>query len=521
MTSLLTRPAEAASGAGRWRAFRRSRVFAPVAVGALAFVFLGAFSWIPSPWYDEAATISAADRTVPQLFAMLRNVDAVHGAYYLLMHGWFELVGYTPFTLRLPSTVATAVAAGLLVVLVRRMASDRTAVLAGVVFCLLPRVTWMATEGRSYAITALLAVALTLVFHVAQGWGGRLRRRRLLIWAAYGILAAVACTVFIYLALLVLAHGVSAALLAVRTRDDGDPASAGSTGRRTLVGWLCAASAAGLAVTPLLLEAAAQAGQVQWIKPLGVGVLLSIESGQWALGNIPFGAFMWLGIVVGTVTLVRRRSSELLAVVLPWLLVPMLILLVESAVATPLYSARYLTFGAPAAAVMMAVAIGEFRRRRTVLLTLALLLAITLPTWVIQRVPNAKQESTWGQVASVIASERAAEPTGQRDAVVYGPLRKHPDADMAMLSLAYPREFAGLIDLKLDQTGAEHGSLWETRIPLADAHQRVNGVAAIWLVTSDKRDWRPSVGAQATAWGYRVDAQWHFDGVTLVRYVRR
>ena len=45
----------------------------------------------PSFWYDEAATISAAySRSLSQLWRMLSNVDAVHGLYYLFMHGWFQ-----------------------------------------------------------------------------------------------------------------------------------------------------------------------------------------------------------------------------------------------------------------------------------------------------------------------------------------------------------------------------------------------------------------------------------------------
>ena len=45
----------------------------------------------PSLWFDEAATISASTRTVPELWRMLGNIDTVHGLYYLVMHGWFAI----------------------------------------------------------------------------------------------------------------------------------------------------------------------------------------------------------------------------------------------------------------------------------------------------------------------------------------------------------------------------------------------------------------------------------------------
>ena len=52
----------------------------------------------PSLWFDEAATISAATRSVPELWQMVHNIDAVHGPYYLLMHGWYVVFPATEFT---------------------------------------------------------------------------------------------------------------------------------------------------------------------------------------------------------------------------------------------------------------------------------------------------------------------------------------------------------------------------------------------------------------------------------------
>ena len=500
---------------------RRSSATAPVAVGLFGFVLAAAASWIPSPWYDEAATISAATRTLPQLFALLQNVDAVHGVYYALMHVWLGLVGYSPFALRLPSAVAVGVAAGALVVLVRRLAPGpagrRTALVAGLVFGLLPRVTWMGTEGRSYAISVLLAVTLTLLFVGAWGWHRRDRPQRALAWAAYGVIAAAACATFLYLALLVLAHGVTALLLA-RQRAGG----------RGLVGWALASSAAGLAVLPLVIDEVRQSKQVDWISPLSASTPKNVVVAQWFYENTAFAWVGWalvlLGIAALLIPLLRGRSrpdgGRLLAVVLPWMIVPTAALLVATAVATPLYSARYLTFCAPTVAILIAVALTAPRRAWIAVAGLLLCLAITAPSYLHQRSENAKQDSSWGQVAALLAGERAAEPSGQVDAAIYGPLRRHPEADMSMLALAYPQQFSGLTDLKRGETAAERARLWDGRIPLADSRERLGDAPTVWLITSDKRDWRPSVQEQLQTWGYRVDDQWHVDGVNVVRYQR-
>ena len=71
---------------------RRGRLLDPIAVALLATVVSGAGASRPSLWYDEGATISAsASRSLPELWRLLGRIDAVHGFYYLLMHGWFAI----------------------------------------------------------------------------------------------------------------------------------------------------------------------------------------------------------------------------------------------------------------------------------------------------------------------------------------------------------------------------------------------------------------------------------------------
>ncbi|MEU1179583.1 hypothetical protein ABZ464_18365 [Streptomyces sp. NPDC005820] len=56
-------------------------------------VLLG--TWGPtrqgSTWRDEAATRQGVHCTVPELWRVLAEVDAVHGLYHLLMHNVFAL----------------------------------------------------------------------------------------------------------------------------------------------------------------------------------------------------------------------------------------------------------------------------------------------------------------------------------------------------------------------------------------------------------------------------------------------
>src|SRR5206468_225451 len=82
-------------------------VLDPLIVGVLATAVSLGGAGRPSFWYDEAATISASyTRSLRQLWAMLSNVDAVHGLYYVLMHGWFQIFPPTEFWSRAPRGLA-------------------------------------------------------------------------------------------------------------------------------------------------------------------------------------------------------------------------------------------------------------------------------------------------------------------------------------------------------------------------------------------------------------------------------
>ena len=184
-------------------------------------------SWIPSKWNDEAATQTAALRSLPHLWQMTQHIDAVHGTYYLLMHFWIAAFGTSNFALRAPSMIAVGAACAGVVVLGRKLGGRRLAIFAGLAFLLLPRVTWMGIEARSQALTAVVAVWLTVLLLRA------LERNRAGWWVFYAGLAGLGVLLNLYVALLVVAHGVS---IVVSRKRLGHP-------RRLFAGWAIAALA--------------------------------------------------------------------------------------------------------------------------------------------------------------------------------------------------------------------------------------------------------------------------------------
>ncbi|HEV7623555.1 MAG TPA: hypothetical protein VGO26_05425, partial [Amnibacterium sp.] len=204
---------------------------------------------VPALWRDEAASVGAALRTWSALGGMVGRVDAVHAAYYAFLHVWFAAVGYTPLTLRLPSVLAAGGTAALVTVLGARLAGRRAGIAAGAAAAVLPSLVWAGGEGRSYAISALLASAATLALLHALG-PHRSALAAAGAWAGHAALLALAAVVFLDDLLLAGAHVVTALLL--------------GRGRQRL-GGLASAVAATVAVLPLVRLAATQTAQVHWI----------------------------------------------------------------------------------------------------------------------------------------------------------------------------------------------------------------------------------------------------------------
>ena len=490
------------------RRFLRHPATAPVLVGIVALAVSLVGNTVPSLWYDEAATASSTTRDLSQLWREIGSVDAVHALYYATMHLVFDVFGFSPFTLRAPSAVAIGVAAAFTVVLGRQLGSERLAILAGLVFAILPRTTWAGLEGRSYAATAAAAVILTVVFVHAT------RSSRRAWWVAYGALVLVSFLLFIYLALIVLAHAVSVVVLARDPR-----------WRRLWRPWLLATAAAGLAAIPFGLLILGQTRQVEWIPRIGFRTLSDIFVSQWFFTSYPIAALGWVGIITGVVLVLRsRRTDTRAALLLPVLFVPTAALLLVTLAVIPLYSPRYLTLSLPFVALVLALAITAIRMRWIQVAALAVLVALAIPQVVLQRQPEAKDHSSWSQVADLIGEQRALDGPDARTGIIYGPTQRHPKSSSQLIEYSYPQAFAGTVDVTVKTTAVEGGTLWEKRQPLYQSLDRLDDLDTVYLITSftnyfstDRRD---ATTVQMTAAGWHLDESWRFTRVHVLKYTR-
>jgi mannosyltransferase len=459
----------------------------PLWLGTLAAAVVAIGAWIPSKWNDEAATQTAATRTLPELWQMMQHIDAVHGSYYFLMHFWIQAFGTSNFALRAPSMIAVGVACAGVAVLGYRLGGRRLAITGGLVFLLLPRVTWMGIEARSLAITAAVAVWLTILLLRA------IDRRTAGWWAFYAGLATVGVLINIYLALLVLAHG--ATLLLVRKRLPRP--------RQLLAGWAVSAVGAALLSFPVDRLSLGQTGQLPFGRLTLTGTLNTLlfeqyfsgatptvgrgvpipPTSAWAAAVVVVAALGWL---LFAAPLIWRRFRPVpprqlplgaLGVLVPWVVLPTALVILYSLVAHPMYSGRYFAFTTPAMALIMAAPIARLRVPWMRVATIAAIGIVVLPIYVSQRGPTAKNGTDWQEAAAIIQAH--AKP-GQD--IYYGPARPGVKVSIHKIAQAYPAVLSSLHDITLRQTAIQAAEIWGTTWPLTHAKPELRRAAVLWAV---------------------------------------
>ena len=443
-------------------------------LGLLGFLVAVAGSWRPSYWGDEAASIMSAGRSLPGLVRLLDNVDAVHGAYYLLLHVWIDLFGSSELATRGLSALFIGVATTGTFVLARTLISTRVGVFAALVFALLPRVTYMGAEARSAAVATAVLVWLTVVLvHV-------LRNRHLVsgtrfaLWAGYAALLALGIYLFLYVLLLIPVLGLAALLL---TPGKGDRVA-------SLRAWALATATALALAAPVMAASVEQRDQIAFIGRRPPIAVLTAAVHQW-FGNVPLAVLAWGLILLAVVMVfgVRGRMAApsstraALAVMLAWMILPSAALLIGTQLVTPMYSLRYLSVCTPAAAIAIAVGISCLRPHWPQAAALGLITALMLPTYLDQRGEFGKNYGSDLRQASAVV--RAGAQSG--DAVVFDESVR-PSRKPRLALRLYPAAFDGLRDVTLAVPYDATTELWDVVLPVDQVTDRLTGTDRVWVL---------------------------------------
>jgi mannosyltransferase len=494
----------------------------------------------PSYWRDEADTVSAVSRTLPQLIRLLGHVDAVHGTYYLLLWPVTRILGTNEFATRLPSALAMAAAALGVAAIARMLRSRRAALCAGLVFAALPAVSAQGHDARPYAmVTAAAVLASYLLIRTVHDP----RPRR---FTGYGLSLVLLGYMHMFGLLLVPAHAIALTGLAKRPNrpGGGQPGSRGGTAlgpdNGLLRRWLVTVAIVGVAVAPQVVIGWVQRGQIGWISRPGwhdVGLLITSLAGGPGVSAVALGllavlggtrgdppAAAWLagsgwladsGWPTGSGWPARlcwrarlawppgpgapadRSWRGLTWLSAPWLVLPPVVLLTVSQV-RPIYYFLYVVFCLPAVALLAGAGLSALGWPVRIAV-LALIVTLALPMEMAMRVPV-----SGGALGHADQTLAAYERPG--DAVIY------PTDAIPPWYLAFPDGFGQLRNIGMWQSGAAVGRLYGTRVPLPVLAQRECGVRRIWAAEMGP-NWQDPVAYLVP--GFRLVHEWRIDAQNM------
>ena len=373
-----------------------SEATTPAVVALILGTLLGmAWASRPSYWFDEAATLSAAERSPGRLWTLLHHVDAVHGLYYGLMSGWVRLVGTGEAATRGFSAVGLGATCGLVALLGAELGGRRLAWSAGLAAVVLPGLAWSGTEARQFSWSAALATAATLALLRARGTG---RARH---WIAYGAALTLGAYLFLFSLLLVVAHLLTLLLL---------------PGRVARSWWAATGVAAGLSL-PLAVTAVGQFDrQLGWLSLEPASVLVQMGFSQYFLSSTTSGSrSAMLGaaaLLALTVLLVircvraagrSREARDVLRVAVPWAVLPSSVLALVSVLGHPVYQQRYLTFCAPGVALVIGAGLVATSLRPQAIFVVGLAIVVAaFPVLVGQKQVDSKNRDNYRVLADFL-----------------------------------------------------------------------------------------------------------------------
>lgn len=337
----------------------------------LGLVKLTKYPW----WFDERVTARVSSLSVSGIWHAARRTEQPHFVYYLLMKGWFRVIGGTSnhWLARFPSVVFMALAVVVLTVLGTRLFGNLGGLVAGLTLATNFHLLHWEQFARSLTLTLFLIVLSTYAF--VRALESASPSRWTWVWAV-AIVAGAWVNLFAVCVLL----GHAAAYVVYRR---STPRPSPMVRRELLVG-----AGALLVILPnVILVATANNGQLDWIPDVTVRRIV-FQTWAWA-GRNPFAliaAAVSLAILIVASRQANGKNSTarvggrtiapwILALLAGWLISPFVVTLALSIVQNA-FDSHYLYPATPALALLVGAAIALLPRRlSTPLLTLVVIVA--------------------------------------------------------------------------------------------------------------------------------------------------
>lgn len=403
-------------------------------------------------WADEVDSVSAATRSLPDLWRLLSHQDGPLAGYYLLLHVWTAAFGTSPVAVRLPSVAALLVSVWLTTRLGDLLGGRGVGLLAGLLLASNPFALSFGLDARPYAFALAAAAGSGLLL---AGPSAPAARQRLTFGLV--VMLGVLAHLFFLLAL-------TAQLLGLRLA------------RRPLLPWLLPCVVAGILVAPLVLLCLGQTAEVGYLHrpgPLSLPGWFQAIAGGSPLLSVPAGLILLLSrqdTSAGRWTIATEANRRLL---LAWLCLPgPLLLLISSA--HPLYLNRYVVESVPALTLLLAMCLVRAAPRRVAIGAAAVLLVAAIGT------SAGTQSAPFRYENLQSAADTMLDSAAPRDGAVYPP-------STARTALTYyvQREDPGAAvpdDILQGVREAQAGNFGGVDVPADVAVRQVLKRPVVWLL---------------------------------------
>ena len=313
-------------------------------------------------WCDEGSSLMLSDYPLAGIWLHASH-DVHPPLYFMLLHGWMALFGDSLVSIRALSVLPGIATVLLGMWLVRLIATQRAALLAGLLLALLPTAVRYSQEVRMYSLMGLWLIAATIALVY---WVKAPDKHRYAV--IYTVLMAVAFYTHYFTAFCVIAHWLYLLL----------------SGRST--GWLIKRPAwwlANVAIVLLFLpwlpglvdllqhmDELKSGGDVGWEPAVDAR---SLPAMMWQLLTQDEGdSFSWplfwlapLALLAGVVWMAVRDSTphKFTTLIVIYTLLPILAIYAVSFV-SPLFIERYVMFAALGLPLLVAIAVDHLLKRK-------------------------------------------------------------------------------------------------------------------------------------------------------------
>jgi len=306
------------------RAWRRWALVAVLLVAALLRLYQLGFE---SLWLDEAISVMFAKLSVLEIVEV-SETDNNYPTYYLLLHYWVALFGESEFAARLLSALIGVLAVYAMFAVGIRLFGGGVRLLAALILAISPYHVAYSQEARAYNLMALLALVSFYFFL-------RLREEELGLGVRAGYVLSTAALAYshVYGIFILIAQNALVATV-MFTRGFG---SARPGVRR----WVALQALLALLFVPgllLLIGLLTRADNRSWLK---APTLSSVYSDLTSYAGSALLLALLLAFSALAVVALLREGRENLYLLLFWLLTPLALPLLFSAVSNPIFAGRY------------------------------------------------------------------------------------------------------------------------------------------------------------------------------------